>query len=339
MNIKYYIGVGVIFVYCLALLTATDATLESLMLSSLILIALFGWVYPIALALLFSALILCISQLIAVELPHHIPLKFSPITPSTLGNVSIIVSILTLCVVTNILKSSQNKLRSLKASLESEITRRTTELNSLTLTLIDQDESERVRMGQDLHDGVGQYLTGMLLFNEALKEKLVRIGKMKEASMVAMTTGMIQKNMKYISRLARTLFPVKIDDTGLEQALYEMTSYFTETSQIQFEVKIELNCAALSQKTTLHIYRVIHEAVQNALTHGRATQIGIALSEEDDHTCLLKVWNNGKLLSADFKEGMGHKLMTYRMKSIRGTLSLNNDPTNNTVLLQCTLPL
>jgi PAS domain S-box-containing protein len=161
-------------------------------------------------------------------------------------------------------------------------------------------EQEKRRIGQDLHDGLGQYLTGIACMVKVVEQKLAS-RDLAEAGDVKKITTMVNETISQARDLARGLSPVELDC-----ALKAPT--FT---------KVYDNAAAV------HLYRIAQEAVNNAVKHGRAKNITIGLSTQNNQV-ELTVQDDGCGLpkGGPRATGMGLRVMNYRAGMIGATVSV-----------------
>lgn len=196
---------------------------------------------------------------------------------------------------------------------------------------------ERRRIGQDLHDGLGQMLTGTALIARNLAKKL-REAERPEAEGLEEITSFIQEADNYARGLAKGLVPVELEDDGLAAALRQLA--------INAERLFDVRCSFEQLGSTLntdstaatHVYRIAQEAVSNAVKHGRAKRIVITLSG-GSHQLRLRVKDDGIGFPDELPEdrGMGVQIMNYRARVIGGTLEIWRDPAGGTAVT-CTLP-
>ena len=195
---------------------------------------------------------------------------------------------------------------------------------------------EQRRIGQDLHDGLGQLLTGISFMSQGLSQRLAD-KSLPEAAEARQIAQLVSQAITQAKALARGLSPV--ESQGLESALDELAK---ATSDL-FHVRCTLSCrgdvASVDPSTATHLYRIAQEAVHNAIRHGQAQQIKIALvrgrgslslSVEDDGRGLPEVVPDNK--------GLGTRIMNYRAQMIGATLELRNRPGAGAVV-RCDLPV
>jgi Signal transduction histidine kinase len=204
--------------------------------------------------------------------------------------------------------------------------------------IIEISEREQERIGHDLHDGVCQYLaaigiTASMLRHDAEKTSKGLAAKIEElADHVRDAAGRARQ-------LARGLSPVDRDEGGLESALEELASSTAKLTGISCSFVCPGQAPKLESTPAIHLFRIAQEAVSNALKHGHAKTIVIALDSSDD-ACSLRVSDDGVgfVPSVTEKKGMGLSIMRYRARMIGGDLEIQpNSPTG--IVVACAIPM
>jgi signal transduction histidine kinase len=184
--------------------------------------------------------------------------------------------------------------------------------------LIEASEHEQKRIGQDLHDGLCQHLTGTALASQFLFETLQDEGH-PMAVAAHKIVNLVEDGISQTRSIAKGLYPIDKSADSLMQALED----FTTTTSDLFGIECRLSCDTpiLIEASSIanHLYRIAQEAVNNAVRHGRATKIEIVL-EESDSGIRLSIADNGIGLSnkAAHNKGLGLRTMADRAKSIGG---------------------
>jgi signal transduction histidine kinase len=203
--------------------------------------------------------------------------------------------------------------------------------------IIDISEREQQRIGRDLHDGVCQFLaaigiTASMLRHDAEKTSQSLASKIEElANHVRDAAGRVRQ-------LARGLSPVDRDEGGLESALEELASSTAKLTGISCSFVCPGPAPNLESTPAIHLFRIAQEAVSNALKHGHAKTIVIAL-DTSDGGCSLRVSDDGVgfVPSITEKKGMGLSIMRYRARMIGGELEIQpNSPTG--IVVACAIP-
>lgn len=200
-------------------------------------------------------------------------------------------------------------------------------------------EGEQERLGQELHDGVVQEVTGIALLLQVLALTLKKSdpAHAKEARRLC---KLLEKAHGNARDLAKKFFPTELEQHGLLGALKAVA----DRTRRQFGIPCRVEADAQSRTsvkdaTSVQLFRIAQEAVQNAAKHAQATKIFIRLSKTKD-AWLLTVKDDGVGLRHDMPEteGMGLRIMRYRAGIIHGTLSVADDEGGG-VLVSCIAPV
>lgn len=212
------------------------------------------------------------------------------------------------------------------------IVRDITERRQLEKEILDITEQERRRIGQDLHDGLGQMLTGIGLLCQNMTRQLER-RKVSEAEEAAEITDLVKEADQYARDLARGLTPVDLEASGLVAALRRLVANAERLFDIECAFD-EVGSALVHDGTTAtHMYRIAQEAVSNAVRHGQAKRIKISLAAGAEQI-RLRVQDDGVGFSDMEHEGpgMGIHIMRYRARIVGGTLDISSRPGSGTAV-------
>jgi PAS domain S-box-containing protein len=212
-------------------------------------------------------------------------------------------------------------------------TRDITERKRMEQEILDISARERNSIGRDLHDGLGQELTGVALMLRGLASRLQKHNPEATES-VNEIVGLVNQSIESARSLARGLLPVRTESGGLASALKELASrsrdlYGLDVS-FRAEASPELN---LGETDASHLYRIAQEALTNAARHGHATRVDIFLSVTR-HTFLLCITDNGEGFDAPVSpySGMGLKIMKYRAGMIGAKFEIAPNEPHGTVV-------
>jgi signal transduction histidine kinase len=207
----------------------------------------------------------------------------------------------------NLMGKRLTKVRTERARLEQEI--------------LEVSEIERKRTGQELHDGVGQALTGIALLTKSLETRL-QARRAAEADDARVIGGLVNHAIGQTRRVSRGLFPVVLEDAGLCGALEDLASGVEAVAPVTCSFSTAGQPDEPSNRlTALYLYRIAQEAVNNALKHGSPSTIEITLAQEE-RMGRLTIKDDGSGLPTRFEYGMGLRLMRYRASVIGATLHL-----------------
>lgn len=208
-----------------------------------------------------------------------------------------------------------------------------TERKNLERQIIDVSEEEQKRIGQELHDGLGQHLTGIAFLCKALEQKLAAEGSSGMAD-AAGITGFVNQAVSQTRLLARGLFPVELEANGLMSALEQLAV----NVHTLFGVACEFHCATpvlvYDKDVAINLYRIAQEAVNNAIKHGRARHVGMVLAGDATRPWL-EVRDDGTGFGQeekDARQGMGLHIMEYRARMIGASLGIRRGEQGGTVV-------
>jgi signal transduction histidine kinase len=203
--------------------------------------------------------------------------------------------------------------------------------------IIEISEREQERIGRDLHDGVCQYLAAIGITASMLKHDVEKTSP-SLAFKVEDLANHIRDAAGRVRQLARGLSPVDRDEGGLESALEELASSTARLTGISCSFVCPGPAPNLESTSSIHLFRIAQEAVSNALKHGHAKSVVIALDTGDD-ACSLRVSDDGVgfVPSVTERKGMGLSIMRYRARMIGGDLEIQPNAPIGTVVA-CTIP-
>jgi two-component system, LuxR family, sensor kinase FixL len=207
------------------------------------------------------------------------------------------------------------------------IIRDITEHRRLEREVLEICENEQRRTGRDLHDSLGQHLTGVALLATDLARRLAEQGQTDEVRVAEEITDLLTDAVRQTRQLASGLIPVALERDGLVTALKNLANTVKQQSGIKCDFdadedkRLPLTIHDLSLET--HLYRIAQEAVNNAVRHSEAEQIVIGLTTVNGSiTLLVKDDGVGMPESPDENRGMGIRLMRYRANAIGAELEI-----------------
>jgi PAS domain S-box-containing protein len=197
---------------------------------------------------------------------------------------------------------------------------------------------EQQRIGNDLHDGLGQELTGIALLLRGLENRAER--EAPDLSAAIEEVALLVNDAIFTTRaLARGLTPVTFDRGGLALALTELSRRLSAMFHINVRCDADESLdAGLGSSNALHLYRIAQEAVTNAAQHGAAGQVHIEL-REDGERGLLRIQDNGNGFDPAMRQskGLGLRIMHYRAQMMAGSLRLESARGRGTIV-SCWFP-
>jgi two-component system sensor histidine kinase UhpB len=150
-------------------------------------------------------------------------------------------------------------------------------------------EAERWRVAQELHDEVGQALTGVLLRLEALARR-APAGLRPDVRAVQEAT---RETIERVSLVVRQLRPEALTDLGLAKALAALASRVEEESGLRIKHRVTSSLEDLDDESELVVYRVAQESLTNIVRHARATEVELTLDRGENSSVSLQIRDNG----------------------------------------------
>jgi two-component system sensor histidine kinase UhpB len=194
-------------------------------------------------------------------------------------------------------------------------------------------EDERKEIARELHDEVGQTLTGVMLQVEALAaaipaELSEQLEELRETA---------RQGTEDVRRIARQLRPEALEDLGLQSALAALATAFAEQARIGIDRQLDAG-VPLSEEQELVVYRVAQEALTNVARHAEATRVELRL-EHQEQQVVLTVRDDGRGLSPGaLPSTHGIRGMRERAMLIGAPLSIERPPGGGTQV-QLSIPL
>ncbi len=198
------------------------------------------------------------------------------------------------------------------ARLEVRVAERTAELRQLSARLVAIQEEERQRISRDLHDELGQTLTGLRLRLTMLEQE--RPSPHLDAALAAIDAGVEQ-----VRNLAHGLRPPALDELGLVAALKAHAESWSETAGL--ELSCTLEPAEPGASTAEVLFRVAQEALTNVARHAEAERVWLTLESADDGW-RLTVEDDGRGLPPELQGGLGLIGARERVEAAEGYLDL-----------------
>ncbi|HTS17977.1 MAG TPA: sensor histidine kinase [Verrucomicrobiae bacterium] len=199
--------------------------------------------------------------------------------------------------------------------------------------VLEMSDQERRRIAQDLHDGLCQHLAATEFASQLLTDKLAH-ESLPEAADARQIVGFIQRAMTQAREIAHGLHPIEIGPGGLIASIDDLCASIREVYRIECEVQGNWIADLFGDTEATHVYRIVQEAVANAIKHGKPSRILIELCA-DDEGIILAVHDNGLGLPKQMQHtrGLGIGTMSYRASVIGANLTVRPNPRGGTTVL------
>ena len=203
-----------------------------------------------------------------------------------------------------------------------------TERRALGSALVEAIAGEQRRIGQEVHDGLGQELTGLALSAQALVTRATR-ERLPIAADLVQVAALATSCIRDARRIVQGLTPISDADGSLEAALAALARR-TSVGGIAVRFRSRLDGPlALNLESRNHLYRIAQEALQNALKHAAASAVAIEL-HADRGAVRLTVEDDGRGIPGGRGMGLGMRTMRFRASAIGGRLAVGSRPGGGT---------
>ena len=228
----------------------------------------------------------------------------------------------------------------LNVDLEAKVATRTVELRdeikrreALEREVARLIDRERRRIGQELHDNLGQRMTGLSLLAESLAIKLKALSPQlsDQANAIERTAA---EAVLETRRLAHGVLPVIPGAKGLRAALAELARDVSVSGKLQCTLSANAELEVNDEFVATHLFRIAQEGVSNVVRHGHATVATIRLERANNKTTL-SITDNGTgfaNLEDDKRGGQGLRIMAYRASLIHYDLKIDGAPGSGTTI-------
>lgn len=212
-----------------------------------------------------------------------------------------------------------------------------TDLKKLENQIIKVAEQEQIRIGHDLHDGVGQLLTGIGSMMEALEYDVAP----EQKATVVRIRDLLSQALTDTRRISHGLSPAAVKNRGLPGGLQLIADTVEQSRHCKCKCELDESVVIQDETMVTHLFRIAQEAVSNAQRHGKASEITLSLTRLDSMTAALVITDNGKGMPIRRKfvssDGIGLRVMKYRAELIGGEFLIQTLPQSG-VRITCRFP-
>jgi signal transduction histidine kinase len=224
---------------------------------------------------------------------------------------------------------------------QAEIAKSINQQKYRSVLILEGQEEERKRIAMDIHDGIGQMLTSLKYQVESIDLNNVETVPQKLTEI----DNWIKQIIKEVRKVTFNLRPTVLGDYGLQSALDMFVREMAKLIDVKLEFHADAEITRLPQKVENNIFRIIQEAINNAIKYSGANTIDVTLREVSDNL-VAEVTDNGKGFDArlvdersvNFESGRGLFNMYERSEYISGNLEVKTEPNRGTTV-RLTVPL
>lgn len=199
-------------------------------------------------------------------------------------------------------------------------------------------DAEKRRIGHDLHDSLGQQLTGISLISKALTRKL-RNKDIPEAEEAESIAKLVDSAIQQVRMVAADLAPQEIQNNSANEALKLLCQKIEKVHQIECTFFNNARVEIWDEEITKHTYLIVEEAIHNAIRHAHTREIRVELATSG-RDGLLTIQNTGEFNPERFvnSEGIGLNTMRWRAEILDGSLSITQ-PSEGWLSVTCRFKL
>jgi PAS domain S-box-containing protein len=217
------------------------------------------------------------------------------------------------------------------------------QMRELSGRLLKMQDEERRRLGRELHDTVGQYLSAAKMSLDGLASEEERFAE--HQTNLAESIQMIERCIREVRTLSYLLYPPMLEETGLSSAIRWHLEGFSKRSAIQTTFEIQDDVGRLPQDVELALFRVFQESLTNVHRHSGSKTAHVRIVVEH-HKVLLEIKDLGQGIPSHLLEvnsdslatlGVGIRGMRERVRQLDGQLEIFSSPEGTTV--RASIPL
>lgn len=201
-----------------------------------------------------------------------------------------------------------------------------------TEQLIESQESERMRIASELHDGLGQQILVIKNRAELAKKQAQKVSSLHEQLDEILISA--ASSIQSVRTISHGLRPVHLEKFGLTEALENLCDQLQQSSETDWSYHIEKIDGLIPKDSEINFYRVIQEGTNNILKHASADEASVMVKVEDARIKAV-IWDDGNgfdIYAAEVSNGLGFLGMKERIEFLKGTLSIDSETGKGTVI-------
>lgn len=198
---------------------------------------------------------------------------------------------------------------------------------------VEAQESERKRIAQELHDGLGGYLSALRMMVNRKKNKYSEQGEANSAASFTDIQDKLDKAIKDVREISHNLMPSDFETKDFSNILKEYIHYLNENGTIAFEYFVDERINSCDKIILISLYRITTELIRNMQKHSGATGATIQLIMHED-VVQLQVEDNGKGMEMSQSDGIGLNSIRSRIQYLQGRLTIDSGASGTTFIIE-----
>jgi len=237
-------------------------------------------------------------------------------------------------------KRMEQALRASEALLQAIVEQRTSALRRLSVRILGLQDAERRRIARELHDSLGQYLTGLKIDMDMLRQ-----GPFNE-ELWSQTEELLSRCLSEVRTLSYLLHPPMMDEAGLSSAARWYLQGFGERSGIRVNFETSDDLDRLPDDIEVAMFRILQEALTNVHRHAAATETEVRILRDAEQV-LLEIKDNGHGMPRDVltrftqtgaSTGVGLTGIRERVRELGGCFRMDSDNKGTSLLITVPVP-
>ncbi|NND05564.1 MAG: sensor histidine kinase [Saprospiraceae bacterium] len=192
-------------------------------------------------------------------------------------------------------------------------------------SMIDGQESERIRIAKDLHDGLGGLLNGVRTQMGRIEKEIT---KLTDLDLYAQTNKMMAEASAEVRRISQNLMPSVLRLEGLQGAIEDLCHQLESVHGLEVDLHLQLSGLTLDETQETFLYRIVQELTNNIVKHAQANEVMVQAISYEDHLNLI-IEDNGVGFDTSIlegKSGIGVRSVQSRVDFLSGSLDLSSTP-------------
>lgn len=196
--------------------------------------------------------------------------------------------------------------------------------------VINAQEDERKRISKDLHDGVGQQLSGLKMAFQTLSSELKITNPEKEQELEKLSQ-VLHESADEVRTISHQMMPKALTELGIVEAIQDMLDKGLGNSNLRYEFEHFGIHSRLNEKVELSIYRICQELINNIIKHSKATKVSVQLFRNKDKLILIVEDNGVGIQEKNTQDGQGLLNIKSRLNPLSGEVNFEPSPQSGTI--------